>query len=341
LTKNNTKMDELGDALSRFRTKYQIVSSLANDAESSSRVFQAKHLETGEEFAVKIIEKGQLKDPEKARREIEIMSKCNHQHIVRLFEAFQDNERAIIVMELMRGGTLFDRLSALQRRLTEDEVRELIRQIALALDYLHSNGIVHRDLKPENILFKTSAHDSILKIGDFGFAQFAQENDLLATPCGTPGYAAPEICISEGNRYTRSVDLWSLGVIFYFLLCGFLPFDAEDDDSLIELVKEGIYTFPSPVWDSISESAKDLVTRLLEKDPAKRITAKQLLQHPWLKSPGREKNLSKSFGELRISTTETRGSFLPNSTSFSLSRSKLYHSLNKSIEVSNNSVIIF
>jgi serine/threonine protein kinase len=113
LTKNNTKMDELGDALSRFRTKYQIVSSLANDAESSSRVFQAKHLETGEEFAVKIIEKGQLKDPEKARREIEIMSKCNHQHIVRLFEAFQDNERAIIVMELMRGGTLFDRLSAL------------------------------------------------------------------------------------------------------------------------------------------------------------------------------------------------------------------------------------
>ncbi|KAJ6669736.1 hypothetical protein lerEdw1_000285 [Lerista edwardsae] len=148
-------------------------------------------------------------------------------------------------------------------------------------EYLHANGIVHRDLKPENLLYATPAPDAPLKIADFGLSKIVADQVTMKTVCGTPGYCAPEIL--RGCAYGPEVDMWSLGIITYILLCGFEPFyDERGDQFMFKRILNCEYDFVSPWWDDVSLNAKDLVKKLIVLDPKKRLTTFQALQHPWV-----------------------------------------------------------
>lgn len=199
-----------------------------------------------------------------------------------------------IVMELMSGGELFDRIIA-KEHYSEKEAVDVFKQIVAAIQHCHSMDIVHRDLKPENLLFASTAEDAPLKLADFGLAVLLKPNEFGHAACGTPGYVAPEVLAVKlkGNTkgYGREVDMWSVGVILYILLCGFPPFYHENNSALFALICKAEYSFPSPYWDDVSASAKDLISKLLVIDPVQRLTADQALQHPWVCGVPEEKSL--------------------------------------------------
>nr|XP_025843847.1 calcium/calmodulin-dependent protein kinase type 1B [Vulpes vulpes] len=181
-------------------------------------------------------------------------------------------------MELVTGGELFDRIME-RGSYTEKDASHLVGQVLGAVSYLHSLGIVHRDLKPENLLYATPFEDSKIMVSDFGLSKI-QAGNMLGTACGTPGYVAPELL--EQKPYGKAVDVWALGVISYILLCGYPPFYDESDPELFSQILRASYEFDSPFWDDISESAKDFIRHLLERDPQKRFTCQQALQHLWI-----------------------------------------------------------
>jgi len=186
-------------------------------------------------------------------------------------------------MDLLTGGELFDRIVS-KGSYSEREASDVVRSVASALEYLHSIGITHRDLKPENLLYKSPEANSKIVLTDFGLAKYKSLKELqtqgMKTACGTPGYVSPEIVMNV--HYTSKTDLWSLGVITYILLCGFPPFYSESTHQLYQQIKAGDYSFPSPYWTDISNSAKDLIRHLLCVDPQKRYTATDVLRHPWV-----------------------------------------------------------
>jgi len=236
------------------------------------------------EFAIKVIKKNKLNADELAvvHDEVEIMHKVNHANCVQLFEMFENSKKMFMVLELLTGGELFDRIVR-KGSYSEKEASEVTKSVTAALQYLHDNGIVHRDLKPENLIYLSQADDSAIKITDFGLAKYRGSSTKppgMTTACGTPGYVAPEVLKNE--PYDSAVDLWSLGVILYILLCGFPPFYHESTAALYKQIKKGEFDFPAPYWTNISSSAKDLVRKLLTVDPKQRYTAKQVLQHPWI-----------------------------------------------------------
>merc|ERR1711868_294302 len=143
---------------------------------------------------------------------------------------------------------------------------------------MHEEGVVHRDLKPENLLYYSPDADSKI-ISDFGLSKM-EESGVMATACGTPGYVAPEVLAQK--PYGKAVDVWSIGVIAYILLCGYPPFYDENDANLFEQIKKAEYEFDSPYWDEISDSAKDFINHLMEKSPVKRYTCDEALDHPWI-----------------------------------------------------------
>jgi calcium/calmodulin-dependent protein kinase I len=186
-------------------------------------------------------------------------------------------------MEILTGGELFDRIIA-KGHYSEADARKLAITILTAIKHLHENGVAHRDLKPENILLKDTTEDAIIKITDFGLSKIFSD-DLagevtMKTACGTPGYVAPEVLTHE--NYSSQVDLWSVGVIVYILLCGFPPFYGDNDAQMFRKIKAGTYKFLSPYWDPISADAKDFVSKLLVVDPKKRMDCKMALKHRWL-----------------------------------------------------------
>jgi calcium/calmodulin-dependent protein kinase I len=235
----------------------------------------------GAEFAIKVVKKTNISDEELAvvYDEVRIMRQITHDHCVRLFEIYETPKRIYMVMELLTGGELFDRIVN-KGSFSEREASELTRDLMSAIHYLHSINIVHRDLKPENLIYQSNSSTAPVKITDFGLAKNRKGQSKMTTACGTPGYVAPEILKNE--PYTRQVDLWSIGVILYILLCGFPPFYHDQTAKLYEQIKRGDYSFPSPYWDEISPEAKDLVRGLLTVDPAKRMTSDQVLKHPWI-----------------------------------------------------------
>uniref|UniRef100_A0AAZ3Q9R0 Protein kinase domain-containing protein n=1 Tax=Oncorhynchus tshawytscha TaxID=74940 RepID=A0AAZ3Q9R0_ONCTS len=188
-------------------------------------------------------------------------------------------ENEIAVLHKVSGGELFDRIVE-KGFYTEKDASKLIQQILDAVKYLHDMGIVHRDLKPENLLYYSMEEDSKIMISDFGLSKIEGSGSVMSTACGTPGYVAPEVLAQK--PYSKAVDCWSIGVIAYILLCGYPPFYDENDAKLFEQILKAEYEFDSPYWDDISDSAKDFIVHLMEKDPRIRYTCDQALQHPWI-----------------------------------------------------------
>ncbi|KAJ8334807.1 hypothetical protein SKAU_G00404460 [Synaphobranchus kaupii] len=238
-------------------------------------------------YAMKIIDKEKLKGKEQMiLNEISIVQSLSHPHVVRLLRDYETQDQIYLLMELVRGGDLFDAITE-SVKFDEHHASLMVRDICRALAYIHSKSIVHRDLKPENLLVQRNPDGSnTLKLADFGLAMVVTEP--IFTVCGTPTYVAPEILSEKG--YGVPVDMWATGVILFILLCGFPPFRSQekDQDELFELIQQGQYEFLPPYWDSISDGAKGLIRGLLQVDPGTRLTAVQVLDHPWVHSDARE-----------------------------------------------------
>ncbi|XP_021247985.1 ribosomal protein S6 kinase alpha-2 [Numida meleagris] len=239
------------------------------------------HKATETEFAVKIIDKSK-RDPSE---EIEILLRYGqHPNIITLKDVYDDGKYVYLVMELMRGGELLDRILQ-QKCFSEREASAVLCTITRTVDYLHSQGVVHRDLKPSNILYMDeSGNPDSIRICDFGFAkQLRAENGLLMTPCYTANFVAPEVLKRQG--YDAACDIWSLGILLYTMLAGFTPFANGPDDTPEEIlarIGSGKYALTGGNWDSVSDTAKDIVSKMLHVDPHQRLTAVQVLRHPWI-----------------------------------------------------------
>ena len=235
---------------------------------------------TGIAYALKVIEKKTLNaNRDELLTEITILKKVKHKNVICLRQIFETKYKLYLIMDVLNGGELFDRIVE-RGMFSERDASDLIRAVLTAVAYLHDMNIVHRDLKPENLLYTDPSPDAEIKIADFGLSTFIEEDSSLTVACGTPGYVAPEVLEMKG--YGKVVDCWSTGVILYILLCGFPPFYADTDEAMFEMIKHSELEFPSPEWDSISESAKSAVRDLLTKDPSKRPTALESLKHTWI-----------------------------------------------------------
>uniref|UniRef100_A0A8C1KI87 Calcium/calmodulin-dependent protein kinase Ia n=1 Tax=Cyprinus carpio TaxID=7962 RepID=A0A8C1KI87_CYPCA len=245
-----------------------------------SEVFLAEEKKTQRLVAIKCIPKKALQGKENSiENEIAVLHRIKHENIVSLEDIFESQSHLYLVMQLVSGGELFDRIVE-KGFYTERDASKLIRQILDAVKYLHDMGIVHRDLKPENLLYYSMEEDSNIMISDFGLSKIEDSASVMSTACGTPGYVAPEVLAQK--PYSKAVDCWSIGVISYILLCGYPPFYDEHDAKLFEQILKAEYEFDSPYWDDISDSAKDFISHLMEKDPTLRNTCEQALQHPWI-----------------------------------------------------------
>lgn len=244
-----------------------------------SEVRAGKSKKTGEEVAVKIIHKPDVKKVHMLNTEVAIMQSVNHPNVVRTYQIYETEEKLCIVMERLRGGELFDRIIK-KGHYSEKDARAVTVTLLQTVAYLHARGIVHRDLKPENLMLLDNSHDSPIKLTDFGLSKIMMENTTMKTACGTPSYVAPEVLMH--SQYTEAVDLWSIGVIVYILLCGLMPFYGETDAIMFRRIKQGKFKFLSPHWDDISDDAKDFVSHLLKVSPTDRPSCKEALQHKWI-----------------------------------------------------------
>jgi len=272
-----------------------------------SKVKLGIHKETREKVAIKIITKPTGSKIAMLEAEVNILTACDHPNVVKLHLICDTPDTLYLVLELLTGGELFDRIIA-KGHYSEADARKLTITLLDCLAYLHSKGIAHRDLKPENILLKDTSEDAVIKVTDFGLSKiFADDTHgevIMKTACGTPGYVAPEVLTHEA--YSSQVDLWSVGVIVYILLCGFPPFYGDNDAQMFKKIKAGQYKFLAPYWDPISADAKDFVAKLLVVDNKKRMTATEALKHKWL-MPETAKHVSKKNLFADMGGPETKG----------------------------------
>ncbi|KAI1885329.1 hypothetical protein AGOR_G00219020 [Albula goreensis] len=252
---------------------YEIIRTLGKG--NFAVVKLARHKVTKTQVAIKIIDKTRLNSSnlEKIYREVQIMKLLNHPHIIKLYQVMETKDMLYIVTEYAKNGEMFDYLTS-NGRMSEVEARKKFWQILTAVDYCHRHHIVHRDLKTENLLLDANMN---IKLADFGFGNFYNAGEPLSTWCGSPPYAAPEVF--EGKEYEGpQLDIWSLGVVLYVLVCGSLPFDGASLPALRQRVTEGRFRIPF----FMSQDCENLIRKMLVVDPAKRISIAQIKQHRWM-----------------------------------------------------------
>ncbi|KAI8973864.1 kinase-like domain-containing protein [Pilobolus umbonatus] len=257
-------------------------------------VKEAMHIETKKFYAVKVISKKLMEGREHMiRNEINILRKVSegHKNILSLVDYFETRNNLYLVTDLALGGELFDRICQ-KGSYFERDAAHIVRTICDAVAYLHDHGVVHRDLKPENLIFRTPDEDSDLLIADFGLSRIIDSDkfDVLRTTCGTPGYMAPEIFKKSGHG--KEVDMWAIGVITYFLLCGYTPFEGENTLEETTNIMQGKYSFHEEYWGDISSNAKNFIQRCLTIEREDRINAHEALEHPWLTEEDTETQVS-------------------------------------------------
>ncbi|WOL05957.1 hypothetical protein Cni_G14688 [Canna indica] len=241
---------------------------------------------TGRKYACKSVSKRKLvtkHDIDDMRREVVILQHLTGQpNIVEFKGAYEDKENVHLVMELCMGGELFDRITA-KGSYTEKAAAAVCRDIVNVVNVCHFMGVMHRDLKPENFLLVSKDDNAELKATDFGLSVFIEEGKVYKEIVGSAYYVAPEVL---QKNYGKEIDVWSAGIILYILLCGFPPFYGETEKAIFDAILTEDIDFQSAPWPSISESAKDLIRKMLTRDPKKRITAAQALEHQWLRAGG-------------------------------------------------------
>lgn len=311
---------------------YLILGEIARG--SFSVVKLVKDIRTNQQYACKVVPISNVSIGNQTSHfetEIRIVQQLHHHGVVKLYDLIKDDQFFYIIMELCPGGDLF-RYIVENQRLSELEAKYYLKQIFEALQYVHSLGIVHRDLKPENLFFDEFGS---IKIGDFGLSRFVNSQGLANTPCGSVCYASPECII--GNTYDgRKSDVWSLGVIAYAMLVGVLPWTKRNQKQLFEQIIKADFSLPS----YISDGPRDLINKMLNPDPCRRISVDQCLSHPWIKSAPNVRPICGSSGKiLNISLRhvdkffgrdDSEEKISINSASARLSRS--YSMMNDSIE---------
>ncbi|XP_054606967.1 ribosomal protein S6 kinase alpha-3 isoform X7 [Nothobranchius furzeri] len=275
----NSIVQQLHRSTSQFSDTYDLKEDIGVGSYSLCK--RCEHRGTGMEYAVKIINKTK-RDP---TEEVEILLRYGqHPNIITLKDVYDDGRSVFLVTELMKGGELLDKILR-QKFFSEREASAVLFTITKTVEYLHKNGVVHRDLKPSNILYvDESGNAESIRICDFGFAkQLRADNGLLMTPCYTANFVAPEVLKKQG--YDTACDIWSLGVLLYTMLTGFTPFANGPEDTPEEIlarIGSGKFSLSGGYWTSVSAEAKDLVSKMLHVDPHQRLTATQVLRHPWV-----------------------------------------------------------
>merc|ERR1711971_194164 len=286
---NNLLLSVVGQPRSSLETKKNSITDDYTISQTvlglgiNGKVVEVKAKSDGHKYALKI-----LKDSAKSRREVELHWKSSScKHIVNIKDVYENSQKGqknlLVVMECMGGGELFNAIQEKQS-FNEREAAELIKDICIAVKLLHDMNVAHRDLKPENLLYSSKDNLGVLKLTDFGFAKETHIRDTLQTPCYTPYYVAPEVLGPE--KYDKSCDIWSLGVIMYILLCGFPPFYSNHglpiSPGMKKRIRSGQYEFPKPEWTNVSSDAKDLIKGCLKTNPEERLTIDQVIQNKWV-----------------------------------------------------------
>jgi calcium-dependent protein kinase len=293
ITSENIKIKNLITKVEqKVEENYKILNKLGKGSFGS--VFKVLHIHTGIIRAMKVIKKETLAyqdDDQTFLKEIEILIHTDHPNIIRIYEYYFDDINYYLITEFVSGGELYDTITS-WKSFDEEKAAYILMQILSAINYLHSKKIVHRDIKPENMLVENKVKASKyskeminIKLIDFGTCNYINDKNLTLK-VGSPYYIAPEVL---KRNYNEKCDIWSCGVILYIMLVGYPPFSGSTTNELLESVGKGKYTIKSHEWAKVSTQAKDLVIRMLEIDPAKRISAQEALEHPWVKATDQNK----------------------------------------------------
>lgn len=281
----HTAADEEGfftDSDSNILDDYEVFPKVLGSGHYGS-VRECIHRTTRQVFAVKSIDKSKVTRHDHLQCEVSLLREMNHDGIMKMVDCYDDSEFVHIVTEKYSGGELFDKIvenTSPEGCFSEARAARIMKSLLEAVHYLHQKGIVHRDIKPENILFESKFEDSDVKLIDFGLSRKHRKGDAsMTSPVGTAYYMSPEVI---NRKYDKSCDIWSLGIVSYVLMCGYPPFNGDSDADIYDSIRRGHLGFTGYGWGGASEGAKDFIKCMLHRDPRKRFTAVEALQHPWL-----------------------------------------------------------
>ena len=267
-----------------FFDYYEMLDDLGEGIFGSVKLGMEK--KTKERVAIKIIKKEKTKDSdiELVRTEIDIMKLCHHPNVVRLLDHFENGEYIFIVMEYIRGGNLTDYMNHKKFNISEKRAAEIIYQISIGVKYLHKYGIIHRDLKPDNIMLTEASDKGKIKIMDFGLSKILGKKEKTVDGFGTLTFVSPEVLIRK--PYNKEVDIWSIGIILYWILSGDLPFDDEGDneEKIAKIIVFNDVEFPKKKFGNRSKEVITLIKKCLTKAPEDRIKVEEIIQSEWIKS---------------------------------------------------------